>query len=157
MFENQNLGGQYRSQSSKTSQRQKNPDSFKNQNKIQMLIKKAEQECFEENMKQVKNLSNVNNFEDLAKVYKNRQSKLDRISALDGSDMPPKPNQTQPRRSKQRKTLGQHEVYSESTLPYTNNNFSDLAKTEGAHHEMKNNSHRKQQEMIKKYQMKNDS
>ena len=151
MFQNNNLAGQYRSQSSKTSQRQKNPDGYKNQNKIQMLIKKAEQECFEQNKKQVQNLSNVDNFEDLAKVYKNRQSKLDRISALDGSVMPPKPHGTQPRKSKQRKTLGQHEVYSESTLPYTNNNFSDLAKTEGAHHEMKTRSQRKQQEMIKKY------
>ena len=107
-------------------------------------------------MKQVKNLSNVNNFEDLAKVYKNRQSKLDKISALDGGDVPAKPNQTQPRRSKQRKTLGQHDVYSESTLPYTNHNFSDLAKTEGAHTEMKTSSLSKQQEMIKKYQVKNE-
>jgi hypothetical protein len=84
-------------------------------------------------MKQVKNLSNVNNFEALAKVYKNRKSKQDQISALDGSEMPPKPHQTQPRKSKQRRTLGQHDVHSESTLPYTNNQCSsDFAKTEGA-------------------------
>ena len=57
-----------------------------------MLIKKAEQECFEENMKKVKNLSNVNNFEELAKVYQNRQTKIDKMGTQLESDMPPKPN-----------------------------------------------------------------
>lgn len=40
-----------------------------NRDKLQQLMKRAEKECFVNSTNKVKNLSNVETFEDLTKVY----------------------------------------------------------------------------------------